>query len=304
MRILILGAAAGGGFPQWNANNLNCQRARAGDPSAPSQTQSSIAISLDGENWCLCNASPDLRQQIEANAQLQPRPGGPLRASPIASVILTNADVDHVAGLLTLRESQPFHLYASARVQGTLKANSIFNVLNPAFVTRQEIVLDTPFSPLPELQVTAFAVPGKVALYLEDPSQQNFGSQSGDTVGLEIRDMKNATSIFYIPGCAAMTPSLAARLRNAALALFDGTLYTDDEMIRAGEGVKTGSRMGHMSMTGKEGSIAAFAELGVKRRLFIHLNNTNPVLNLDGPERGAIMQAGWEVAMDGMEILL
>jgi len=304
VRILILGAAAGGGFPQWNANNKNCQRARNGNANAPAQTQSSIAVTVDGATWCLCNASPDLRQQIEANRQLQPRPDGPLRASPIGAVVLTNADIDHIAGLLSLRESQTFSLHATSRVLDTLGANSVFNVLNPAFVTRREIYLDAPFSPLPGLQITAFAVPGKVALYLEDSSRKDFGTVGGDTVGLEILDISSGRKFFYIPGCAEMTPQLAARLRNAPLVLFDGTLYTDDEMIVAGEGVKTGQRMGHISMSGSAGSIKAFATLGVQRRLFIHLNNTNPVLNLDSPERAAVLASGWEVAMDGMEISL
>ncbi|MSP43242.1 MAG: pyrroloquinoline quinone biosynthesis protein PqqB [Alphaproteobacteria bacterium] len=304
MRILILGAAAGGGFPQWNANNENCRRARSGDPATPPQTQSSIAVSADGTAWCLCNASPDLRQQIEANRPLQPSPDGPRRASPIAAAVLTNADIDHIAGLLNLRESQNFQLYATTRVQGTLAANSVFNVLNPDYVHRQVIKLDTPFSPLPGLSVTAFAVPGKVALYLEDRARDDFGTQSGDTVGLEIQDTASGRNFFYIPGCAGVTPELAERLRNAPLVLFDGTLYTDDEMIRAGEGVKTGQRMGHISMSGPQGSIHAFQDLRVSRRLFIHLNNTNPVLDLSSPERAAVEASGWEVAMDGMEIAL
>lgn len=302
MRILILGAAAGGGFPQWNANNANCRQARAGNRNFPAQTQSSIAISLDGRCWCLCNASPDLRQQIGANPQLQPDSAGPLRATPIRSVVLTNADVDHIAGLLHMRESQAFQLFATRRVLDTLAANSVFNVLNPQFVTRLPIALETPFEPLPGVQVTAFAVPGKVALYLEDTSRKNFGTQTDDTIGLEIRDLEGGGRFFYIPGCAEMNPPLAARLRDAPLVLFDGTLYTDDEMIASGEGVKSGARMGHISMSGPRGSLAAFAELGVRRRMFIHLNNTNPVLNLDGAERAALRKAGWEVAMDGMEI--
>lgn len=304
MRILILGAAAGGGFPQWNANNENCRRARSGDPATPAQTQSSIAISADGAAWCLCNASPDLRQQIEANWQLQPRANGPKRTSPIAAAVLTNADIDHIAGLLNLRESQSFQLHATSRVLETLAANSVFNVLNPDYVRRQEIKLDTPFSPMAGVAVTAFAVPGKVALYLEDASRDDFGTQGGDTVGLEIQDTASGRKFFYIPGCARMTPELAARLRNAPLVLFDGTLYTDDEMIRAGEGVKTGQRMGHISISGPAGSISAFQDLGVARRLYIHMNNTNPVLDRSSTERAAVEASGWEVAMDGMEIEL
>lgn len=304
MRVLILGAAAGGGFPQWNANNTNCRAARAGDPNTPAQTQSSIAVSVDGEAWCLCNTSPDLRQQIEANPQLQPRANGPVRASPIGCVVLTNADIDHIAGLLSLRESQRLAIHATARVLDTLNDNSVFNVLNRELVARREITLDTVFEPLAGLQITAFAAPGKIALYLEDSGQENFGTISGDTVGLEIAEPASGQSFFYIPGCAEITSALRTRLRGAALVLFDGTLYTDDEMIRAGEGVKNGQRMGHISMSGPQGSIAAFAGLGVKRRMFIHLNNTNPVLNSGSPERAAVTAAGWEIAMDGMEIVL
>ncbi len=309
MYIVVLGAAAGGGFPQWNTNSANCQRSRAGDPAARPQTQSSIAVSADGARWCLFNASPDLRQQIAENRQLHPRTGK--RHSPIAAVVLTNGDVDHVAGLLNLRESQPLALYASGRVLRTLADNSIFNVLNPDFVARREFALDRPFAVTTRdgadigLSVEAFAVPGKVALYLEDPGAgENFGTRAGDTVGLRIAERNSDTCFYYIPGCAAMTPALADRLRGAALVLFDGTLWTDDEMVAGGVGVKTGQRMGHISMSGPDGTMAAFAGLDVARRMFIHINNTNPVIVDDSPERAEVAAAGWEVARDGMEIEL
>jgi len=307
LRILVLGAAAGGGFPQWNSNSVACNRAR--QERALVRTQSSLAISADGEHWYLLNASPDLRQQIYDNRPLHPRAG--LRHSPIAGVVLTNADVDHIAGLLNLRESAPLTLYASRRVLDTLAANSIFNVLNPEFVERIEIVLERPFAPRAKdgtpagLEIEAFAVPGKVALYLEDATAgPAFGTQEGDTVGLRIRATDSGREFFYIPGCAALPAELAARLRGAALVFFDGTLYRDDEMIRCGEGVKTGARMGHMSMSGDEGAIAAFADLGVARRVFIHINNTNPTLLPDSAERRAVEAAGWEIAHDGMEVTL
>ena len=309
LQVLVLGAAAGGGFPQWNSNNEASQRARRGDPFARPSTQSSVAVSADGENWVLLNASPDLRQQIYDNPQLHPRRG--TRHSPIAGVVLTNGDVDHVAGLLTLRESSPLTLYAARRVLDTLAANSIFNVLNPDFVERIAIALNTPFEPQAKdgtpsgIEIEPFPVPGKVALYLEDTSAgPGFGTQEGDTLGLRIRAADSDRAFFYVPGCAALTADLAARLRGAALVLFDGTLYRDDEMIARREGVKTGARMGHMSMSGDDGTIAAFAELDVARRVFIHINNTNPVLLPDSAERKAVEAAGWEVAYDGMEIAL
>ncbi|MCH7943374.1 MAG: pyrroloquinoline quinone biosynthesis protein PqqB [Proteobacteria bacterium] len=303
LRILVLGAAAGGGFPQWNSNSEACNRARRGDAKAKARTQSSLAVSADGEHWVVLNASPDIRHQINENPALHPRKGA--RHSPISAVVLTNGDVDHVAGLLTLRESTPFTIHASDRVLAVLKANSIFNVLNPEFVSRSEIALEAPFAPAPGLEIEAFAVPGKVALYLEDgDSANNFGTRDGDTIGLSLHETATGQKFFYIPGCAAMPDDLAQRLAGAALVLFDGTLFENDEMITRSEGIKTGRRMGHMSISGPEGVLAAFENLDVARRIFIHINNTNPVLLDDSPERAAVEAAGWEVAWDGMEIEL
>ena len=307
LQILVLGSAAGGGFPQWNDNTEASRRARAG--SALTRTQSSIAVSGDGEHWFLFNASPDLRQQINATPPLHP--GGGLRGSPLAGVVLTNADVDHVAGLLTLRESTPLALYATGRVLATLRANNIFNVLNPEFVARREMTLGKAFHPETAkggevgLMVETFAVPGKVALYLEDAGAgANFGTQEEDTVGVKVTSTETGSYFFYIPGCAEMTPELADRLRDAPLVLFDGTLWADDEMITVGVGVKTGRRMGHLSMSGEDGSMAAFESLHVGRKVFIHINNTNPTLLDDTPERKIVEESGWEISYDGMEINL
>ena len=306
MRIRVLGSAAGGGFPQWNCNHPNSRRARTGDPAAKRRTQSSIAISADGRRWFLCNASPDLRQQILDNDVLHPRDG--LRNSPIQGVVLTNADVDHIAGLLTLRESQPLAVYGTARVLAVLAANNVFNVLNPELVARRPLALDAPNRLVcPDgndsgLEVVPFPVPGKVALWLEDASKgANFGTVAEDTVALEIRE-DGATKAFYVPGCASMPPELAERLRGAPLVFFDGTLWTDDEMIRGHVGVKTGQRMGHMSVSGADGTIAAFAGLDVTRKVFIHINTTNPILLDDSAERAKAEAAGWEVSYDGMEV--
>jgi len=309
MYIRVLGSAAGGGYPQWNCNHPNSRRARQHDPAAKPRTQSSIAISADGENWFLCNASPDLRQQINDNDVLQPRQG--LRHSPIQGVVLTNADVDHVAGLLTLRESQPLRIYATQRVLDVLAANTIFNVLNPEFVARQAMRLEEPValqktdgSPA-GLRVTPFAVPGKVALWLEDAGKgDNFGSVEEDTIALKVEDSSSGKSFFYVPGCAAMTDALAARLRGAELVFFDGTLWTDDEMIRDGVGVKTGKRMGHMSVSGPDGTMQALGDLDIARRIFIHINTTNPILLEDSEERKQVEAAGWEVSWDGMAVEL
>ncbi|MCZ6664445.1 MAG: pyrroloquinoline quinone biosynthesis protein PqqB [Gammaproteobacteria bacterium] len=306
MHIRVLGSAAGGGYPQWNCNHPNSRRARQRDPAAPQRTQSSIALSSDGQRWALFNASPDLRQQINDNDILHPREA--LRDSPINAVVLTNADVDHVAGLLNLRESQAFRLYGTRRVLSVLEANSIFNVLNPQFVTRESMVLNEeleimrPDGAALGISVVPFAVPGKVALWLEDESQgENFGTVDEDTIALEVR-AKGKTCFFYMPACARMTDALADRLRGAELVFFDGTLWVDDEMVRDGVGVKTGKRMGHMSVSGEEGTIAAFSDLDVGRKVFIHINTTNPILIADTPERAAAEAAGWEVSYDGMAI--
>lgn len=309
LHVLVLGAAAGGGFPQWNANNEASRRARAGDPAARPRSQSSLAVSADGRHWVLLNASPDLRQQINDNPQLHPKDG--VRDSPIVGVVLTNGDVDHVAGLLTLRESQPLAVYATGRVLGVLDRNSIFNVLNPDFVDRRRIVLGEAFEPATKdgrptgLVVEPFAVPGKVALYLEDPEAgAGFGTVEEDTIGLRVAERGGKAYCYYVPGCAALPPELGRRLEGAPLVLFDGTLWRDDEMVVQRAGVKTGQRMGHMSMSGSDGSIASFAKLGVARRVFVHINNTNPALLADSAERAEAEAAGWEIAYDGMEIVL
>ncbi|WP_416896813.1 MAG: pyrroloquinoline quinone biosynthesis protein PqqB [Minwuia sp.] len=307
MEIQVLGAAAGGGFPQWNCNCENCRAFWSGDPELQAQTQSSIAVSADGARFALFNASPDLRQQIERNPALHPKTG--LRDSPIRAAVLTNGDVDHVAGLLNLRESQPFGLYATSRIHEVLAANTVFNVLNPDFVDRRTFRLNeavelkegdgTPLG----LTVTVFPVPGKVALWLEDKNAEggNFGTVDEDTVGLEIAD-NAGRRVYYIPGCARMTEDLAARLDGADVVFFDGTLWTDDEMIRQQVGIKTGQRMGHISMSGDDGSIAAFRDLKVGRKIFIHINNTNPVLRRSSPERAETEAAGWTIAEDGMTV--
>ncbi len=306
MKVLVLGAAAGGGFPQWNSNAAACNRARRGDPAASARTQASIAVSADDEHWFLFNASPDLRQQIEATPELHPRHG--LRSSPIAGVVLTGADVDAIAGLLTLRERQPLTVYATAKVQAVLKANSIFDVLAADTVARVVLTLERsqplllPHGAPSGLSVECFAVPGKVPLYMEQPGGIPPVVLGEDTVGVMISDSR--LRLFFIPGCAAMTDSIARRLRGAELVLFDGTLWRDDEMIRAGLGSKSGRRMGHMSLTGAEGTMAGFSKLAVKRKVLLHINNSNPVLLEDSSERAELMAAGWEVAHDGMRLSL
>ena len=307
LETVVLGSAAGGGFPQWNSNAPSCRRARHGDVGAKARTQTSLAVSGNGRDWFVLNASPDLRLQIEAAPALHPRDG--LRSSPISGVVVPGGDVDALAGLLHLRERHRFTVYAPSRVLAVLAANPIFGVLAPDCVQRVELPVDR----LVELAgaagpsglaVKSFAVPAKVPLYLETTGEDPVIGEEGDAVGLEIIDMEADRSCFFIPGCAAMTEGLRRRLADSELVFFDGTLWQDDEMLRLGVGSKTGRRMGHMSMSGEGGTIAAFRNLGVRRRIFIHINNSNPVLLEDSPERRLAEEAGWEIAYDGMEVRL
>jgi pyrroloquinoline quinone biosynthesis protein B len=308
VRIVVLGSAAGGGFPQWNSNTPACRRARIGDTKAKARTQASLAVSVDDENLFLLNAAPDLRAQIDATKHLWPRQG--LRSSPIAGVALTGGDVDAVAGLLTMRERHPFVLCATQEVHAVLAENSIFRVLAPDCVERRVLYLEKPLElagpgvGAATLTATAFAVPGKVALWLEEPGREPGIYEDGRTIGLEIVEVATGARFFFIPGCAAMTPALQQRLRGAPLVFFDGTLWRDDEMIKLGVGSKTGQRMGHMSMAGEDGVIAAFRDLTVARKIFIHINNTNPVLLEDSSEHAAAAAAGWTIAHDGLELTL
>ena len=310
MLIKVIGAAAGGGLPQWNCNGQNSADARHGVPTVKPRTQASTAVSADGRQWVLLNAAPDLRQQINQTPELQPDRTGPPRNSPIKAVVLTNGDVDAVAGLLCLREGQPFTVYGSARVLDVLAGNSIFDVLNPDLVKREIMALGKPFAvegPSGSLGLTveAFTVPGKIPLYLEDEEKGtggSFGTEEGDTVGLKVTEDKTGKHFFFIPGCSGLDDTLRARLKGAPLLFFDGTLYTNDEMIVQGLMQKTGDRIGHMNMSGPKGTVERMAPLGIARKIFIHINNSNPVLCDDSPERAAVTEAGWEVSYDGMEV--
>jgi pyrroloquinoline quinone biosynthesis protein B len=305
--VVVLGSAAGGGFPQWNSHAPACRRARGGDAAAKPRTQASLAVSANRRDWFVLNASPDLRLQIEAAPVLHPCEE--LRSSPISGVVVTGGDVDAIAGLLHLRERHRFSVYAPARVLEVIAANPIFGVLAPDCVRQFELPLEERIelkgqSGNSGLAVVAFAVAAKVPLYLETAGEVPVLNEDGDAVGLEIIDTETGRSFCFIPGCAAMTERLCRRLAGKALVFFDGTLWRDDGMIRLGVGNKTGRRMGHMSISGDDGTIAAFRDLGVERRIFIHINNSNPVLLEDSPERRIAEAAGWEIAYDGMEVRL
>lgn len=293
MRAIVLGAAAGGGFPQWNCRCRVCALAWSRDSRAPWRTQSSLAVTLDGESWVVLNASPDLGSQIRTTPALWPRGQ---RHSPIGTVILSSAEIDHVAGLLSLRERHPFDLVALAPVLDAIEANPIFAAV-PA--RRMIASAANPIALAGGLTAELFPVPGKAPLYLEESALQ-LESEAGEAAGIRISDSRR--SLVYIPGCAALSDSVRAMAEGADMLFFDGTLFTDDEMIRSGVGEKTGRRMGHMPITGTGGSLSWLAGLSAARKIYIHLNNTNPALIEGSPERLMIEAAGIAVACDGMEV--
>ena len=293
MKIILLGAGAGGGLPQWNCGCYNCNAARAG--RIPAMTQSSVAVSADGRDWAILNASPDIRVQLAATPALHPTG---LRDMPLHSVLVTNGDIDHVAGLLTLRESQAFVLYATPAIHDVLADNPMLGALRGDLVAREPVALDQTVTIAPGLDATLFAVPGKVPLYQEGAVVET-GLVGETTVGVELA--ANGRRALYIPGCAELPGWLVDRIGGADLLMFDGTLWDDDEMIRMGLGQKTGRRMGHMPVVE---TITAMRDLPVGRRVFVHMNNSNPLTDPASVQTREAEASGWQVGRDGMEITL
>ena len=309
MRVRVLGSAAGGGFPQWNCHCAGCRRARAGDPAVKPRTQASLAISADGKRWILLNASPDLPAQLRDHDILHPGNHGPARNSPVSAVVISGGDIDCIAGLLTLREGHEFRLYAQDFVRSILDANQVFSVLNTSLVRQETLPEASPMALRDAagehlgLSVEAFPVPGKLPLYQEAGRDLSALVSSESVIGLSVKD-EAGHRLLFIPGCAAVTPDILRRAGLSDVMFFDGTLWHDDEMIEAGLSTKTGARMGHMSVSGKHGTIAAFSALPRTRKIFIHINNTNPILCDDSPEAETVRKSGWDVAYDGMEVML
>jgi pyrroloquinoline quinone biosynthesis protein B len=294
--VLVLGSGAGGGVPQWNCGCRVCRLAWSGTRVKP-RTQAGLALSVDGENWLLLNASIDLRQQILATPALHPK--GPGRHSPIAAVVLTNAEVDSSAGLLALRERQPLAIFATQATLDAIGANRMFDVVDRAVAPRRAVRLDEPFEPLSGIKLELFAVPGKVPLWLEE------GNVSTDAIGEEtvcVAVEAAGKRLVYAPACARVTEDLNARIANTDVLFFDGTLFADDEMIVSGLGDKTGRRMGHMPVSGPGGTLEALERHTRVRRILIHINNSNPILIEGSPEEKRVKAAGWEIAFDGMEV--
>ena len=295
---IVLGSAAGGGFPQWNCRCPICQLAWSGDMRVRSRTQASLALSGDGENWLLINAAPDLPQQLRTSQVLHPRSG--MRGSPLKAVLLTGAEIDQVAGLLSLREREPFTICATAATLAALADNAMFAALAADVVTRRALVPGETLALPGAVQAQLFTVPGKAPLYLEGENPET-ASETAANVGVEISAA--SARLVFIPGAAAVTPAMMERIARADVVFFDGTLFRDDEMIVGGTGTKTGRRMGHMPIDGRDGSLAALEGVA-GRRIYVHINNTNPILVDGSPERAQVERRGWEVAEDGMEIVL
>jgi pyrroloquinoline quinone biosynthesis protein B len=222
-----------------------------------------------------------------------------VRGSPIAAVVLTGAEIDQTAGLLALRERHAFAIHGSAETLRTVAANPMFNVLAPDLVARRPCAIGSPIRLADDLHAELFTVPGKIPLYLEGDAPE-LAAETEANVGVEL--VGGGRRLAYVPGCAAVTPALLERLGRADVVLFDGTLFVDDEMIASGTGAKTGRRMGHMPIDGEGGSLAALAGLP-GRRIYIHINNTNPIRVMGSPERRKVETAGWEIAADGLKIV-
>jgi pyrroloquinoline quinone biosynthesis protein B len=308
MRIAILGSAAGGGFPQWNCDCQCCRAVRDGSRPTRPRTQSSVAVSADGDRWVLLNASPDIHRQIESFPALRPRD----RVSPVTDVLLTDAELDHTLGLLLLREAR------GVRIHGTEPAHDIVRNATRFLTTLAA------YCPVDWNTVTlgaAIALPGGLtgrAFDAPTTKRQRFDVADGPgggaaggrggaaggpgrVVGYRIT-AESGASLVWLPCVQELTARIQSELRGCDCLLIDGTCWTDDEMIRLGLAGKTSRSMGHVPVSGDGGSLAALSELPVPRKVYVHLNNTNPVLLEDSPERKATEAAGFEVAYDGMEI--
>ena len=306
MRIQVLGSAAGGGFPQWNCGCPNCRAVRQGSPQLKARSQDSLAVSEDGEGWFLLNASPEIRQQIERLPPLHPRGS---RHSPIRAIVLANGDLDHCLGLFSLRESHPLVIYSTERVRrGLVESNVIFRTLQrfPEQVTwrilklgREEELSGGDGSPS-GLSVVALPVPGKLPVHLEGL----MASDAEDNVGLWIRERRTGRLAVYLPSVASVDGLFLQRVEEAECLFFDGTFWSSDELIRLGLSTKRAEDMAHLPIGDSAGSLVSLAGLKVGRKIYTHINNTNPILVEDSPERRALEEARWEVAVDGLEVRL
>ena len=297
MKVRVLGSAAGGGLPQWNCGCANCTRARAGDPDVPPRSQPSLAVSADGARWSLANASPDVRDQLARASGLHPRAG--TRDVPLDTVVVTNADLDHVLGLLVLREALPHRIVTTAWIRDALlDHNAAFRLLAPAFLA---VKLDEPFAldRGEALEARLFPVPGKVPSWLGELA----ANAPEATLGLRVTDRRSGRRLVYAPGARALDSGTWAELAAADLRFVDGTFWSEDELRRLRPGAPGATQMGHLPIGGRDGSLARLATLP-GRTLYTHLNNTNPVLDAGSPEAREVRERGVEIAQDGLELEL
>lgn len=305
MWLRVLGSAAGGGFPQWNCGCPNCRGLRAGTIQATARRQESVAVSADGATWLLLNASPEIREQIESFPGLHPQAP---RHSPIIGIVLTNGDLDHTLGLLSLRESYPLVLLATDRVRaGFVEHNVLYRTLQrfPGQVTWRTLVLGAEEEmPGAGLTIEAVPVPGKPPIHLENGPDGARAPHPEDNIGLRIRETATGRRLAYFPAAGALTPMVGKALEDADGVFFDGTFWSADELPAQGLGTKRAEDMAHLPVGGDGGSLATLRGLRASRRIFIHVNNTNPLLREDSAERGQAEAAGWEIAWDGMEVRL
>lgn len=304
MHLRVLGSAAGGGFPQWNCNCPNCDGFRRGTLKAQARTQSSIAVSANAEDWLLVNASPDVLSQIRAHPELQPARA--VRDSGIACVLLMDAQIDHVTGLLMLRErASPLPLLATPEVLSDIgEGFPITRILSHyCGIQALPLKLDAELQAVPGLPGVALR---PVVLSSKPPPYSPFRHcpRPGDNIGLVIENPENGARVFYAPGLGEVTPDLLALMAQCQIVLVDGTFWTEDEMQRLGLSKKTAADMGHLPQSGSQGMIAQLDQLppGV-RKILIHINNTNPILQEDSAERALLDAHGIEVAWDGMALV-
>lgn len=302
MKLLVLGSAAGGGFPQWNCNCRNCDGVRQGTVRAHPRTQSSIAVSTDGSDWVLFNASPDILTQIRANPCLQPRRA--LRDTGIAGVVLIDAQIDHATGLFMLREGRPLDVWCTAQVHEDLTTgNPVFNVLSHFCSVQWHPLQVEPPAPFTVPAVAGLRfTPVPLASKAPPYSPHRHDPHAGDNIGVLIEEIATGKRIFYAPGFGAMQAHLAPYLEESDCVLLDGTFWSDDEMIRLGLSGNTARAIGHLPQSGPDGMIELLSRYPRPRKVLIHINNTNPLLDEDSPERAELTRAGIELARDGMLI--
>ena len=306
MRIRLLGTGAGGGVPQWNCNCKVCREARAGAGRVRPRTQSCVAVTADDRRWFLLNASPDIRAQIEGFPPLHP-PAGVNRGSPVEGVLLTNADLDHTLGLFLLREGDRLRVHATAAVRRSLTEGLSLAGTLEAFCGLEWIQPPADAGPLAcrdgsksGLLYRAFAVAGSPPRFMRDRAE----ASDGGTVGYLLRDERTGGRLLFLPDVGRIDDALARLLPECDVLLFDGTFWSEHEMQERGAGHHPASHMGHLPISGAGGSLKVLAETKVKSRIYIHINNTNPILLEDSPERAAVTAAACGIGWDGMEISL